>query len=94
MSKNEAKAPPVETFAATNDGSRIEVSLWENVHAGQYGENVNHSVSIRRSYNVDSDWKETTSMRKQDIPVLQYLLAKAYDAAMMRSNADAVGQAS
>ena len=81
----EKKAPPAEKFTANNDGSRIEVSVWENWIKTDRGDKLTHGISFKRSYKTDEGWKSVTSMRRHDVPVLQYLLGKAYDYCMTKS---------
>ena len=83
-SAKEKKAPPVEKLYANNDGSRIEVSIWENWIKTEHGEKLTHGVTFQRSYKTDDGWKTVTSMRKHDLPVVQYLLNKAYDYCMTK----------
>ena len=58
----------------------IEVAVWENERVDN-NKNMykSYSLSYQRSYQDDKEvWKNTTSMRKTDIPVLMELLKQAY----------------
>jgi hypothetical protein len=73
---------PVVSFGPYPTGSAmIEVSVWENeVGEGDDARTV-HSVTTRRSSYDDSkkEWKESDSLRLQDIPFLILALKQAFE---------------
>jgi len=53
----------------------IKVDVWENK-----GEKANfYSYTIQRSYKAGDEWKNTTSLRQQDLPKAVLALQKAYE---------------
>jgi hypothetical protein len=77
----EAKRRPAATFAAMTDRTtRVEIAAWANVHQGQNGEYTQYSLTFRRSWrDAQNQWHDGGSYRVHDVPVLLYLLQRAYD---------------
>lgn len=70
---------PIQKFKSRN----IDVSIWQN--KGEKGDFL--TVSTNRSYKDKEDnWKNTNTMRINDIPVLINNLQKAYDYGINKKN--------
>ena len=52
----------------------LSVTVWENQNEGK----AFYSTDIKRSYQQDDEWKETTSLNKSDLPRAAALLNLAY----------------
>jgi len=71
----EIKKQPIRTF---NSGV-LTVSVWENT-AQKDGETfTTHSVTIQRSFRDGNEWKQSTSLRNKDLPIVQIMLTKAFE---------------
>jgi hypothetical protein len=70
---------PVQSWSYPSSGGYIEVSVWENQIQGDNGERVSHSVTFQRSYKQGQTWQHTKSVFARDIPILRFLLEKAFD---------------
>ena len=53
----------------------VTVDVWEN--KGEHS--VFHTFSMQRSYKQGEEWKNTTSLRDQDLPKAILALQKAYE---------------
>jgi hypothetical protein len=68
--------------AQTIQLGRIRATIWAN----QNGESdLWFSVTVSRSYRDGNDWKDTTSFRRDDLPVLAKALDMAYEWIWARS---------
>ena len=69
---------PVKKF---NAGS-ISCALWENEIPGENGAKavVLRATVERRYKDKDGQWKSSGSFGRNDIPLVQYVLGKAFDA--------------
>lgn len=54
----------------------ITVDVWEN--SGQNGSKF-YTYTIQRSYKQGNDWKNTNSLRTQDLPKVILALQKVYE---------------
>lgn len=82
---------PLASFRANTDRSTsIEVSVWLNVHKSQDGTEFEQlSMTIKRNYrDQNGAWVSGGSYRSHDIPVLMFLLTKAYNMAIDRRTDD------
>lgn len=60
----------------------VKATIWANVQTDKTTkkEYTVHSVQLSRSYkNADDEWKDTTSMRKVDMPIAIALLQQSYN---------------
>lgn len=62
---------PVQVFRARG----VKVSVFEN-HSG---ENVFFKVTLQRIYREGEEWKTTTSLSRDDLPIAQHLLLRAWE---------------
>lgn len=62
---------PVRTFRLKG----VKISVFEN--AVQHG--TLHKVTIQRIYREGQEWKTTTSLGRDDLPVARLLLGKAWE---------------
>jgi hypothetical protein len=66
---------PVKTFRLRG----ISASIFPN-HAQSDGRDIIfHKVSVQRSYKDGDEWKHTTSFGRDDLPVLQIVLQRAWE---------------
>ena len=77
--EKEKNQPPVKTLTA----GPINVAIWKNqtkhTEDGQHQEF--HSVTFERRYkDKDGQWKSSGSFSRNEIPLVQYVLAKAFEA--------------
>ena len=64
----------------------VKVSVFEN-HVGQ---NVFHKVTVQKIYRDEQEqWKTTTSLGRDDLPIAQLLLNKAWEFILDQEAADA-----
>lgn len=57
----------------------VSVSIFAN-HAKSDGRDITfHKVSVQRSYKDGDDWKQTTSFGRDDLPVLNAILQRAWE---------------
>ena len=57
----------------------VSASIFAN-HAKSEGRDITfHKVSIQRSYKDGDEWKQTTSFGRDDLPVLNTLLQRAWE---------------
>lgn len=76
--------PPVQSWkVGAPGGGFIEVAVWAK-EVGQ-GDNqfTAYSTSVNRSYNDNGEWKNTTSLRHEHIPIAVLLMQKAYEWVIM-----------
>jgi len=62
---------PVQVFRTRG----VKISVFEN----QAGDNVFHKTTIQRIYREGDEWKTTTSLSRDDLPVARHLLQKAWE---------------
>lgn len=67
---------PIKTFR----GARLSVRIWENEYKDtQTGEiRTYHQFDHQRAYRKDNSWKYTSSISKDDAPLLISLYQQAY----------------
>lgn len=71
MSSGEASNKPVAVFKARC----VKVAVFANpAEKGMF-----YKTSVQRIYKDGEDWKTTTSLGRDDLPVAQLLLGKAFD---------------
>ncbi|MEX1096243.1 MAG: hypothetical protein WED34_09355 [Planctomycetales bacterium] len=84
-STTKSAAKPVETFRLKG----VSASVFEN--KSEDGKTTFHKVSLQRSYRQDDEWKTTQSLSRDDLPIAQLLLQKAWEfilEAEAKKNAD------
>ncbi|MCC7420566.1 MAG: hypothetical protein IT428_09805 [Planctomycetaceae bacterium] len=67
----------------------VSVSVFEN--KSEDGKTTFHKVSLQRSYRQDDEWKTTQSLSRDDLPIAQLLMQKAWEfilQAEAKKNAD------
>lgn len=74
---------PVKTFRLRG----ISASIFANQAQGEDGEYTFHKVCFERAYKDGVDWKYTGSFSRNDLPVLQVVLQRAFEA-MLDMKAD------
>ncbi len=62
---------PIRTFRLRG----VKVAVFEN----KAGENKFHKVSLQKIYRDGEAWKTSTSLGRDDLPIAQLLLGKAWD---------------
>ena len=68
----EASNKPIQTFRRRG----VKVSIFEN----KSGETVFHKIAIQKLYREnDGKWKTTTSLGRDDLPIAQFLIGKAWE---------------
>lgn len=76
------KNRPVMSFKVTVSGTTLDCAVWAHTQRGDRGDYTAYTVSINRSYPVEEQgktvWKQGGGFRPQELPVVQYLLNKAY----------------
>jgi hypothetical protein len=74
-SKTQASTKPLKVFHARG----VSVSVFAN-HAKSNGHDITfHKVSIQRAYKDGDDWKYTTSLGRDDLPIARLLLDQAWE---------------
>lgn len=63
--------PPVHELRM----GRIKACVWDN----ETTKGVRSSVTVARLYKDSDDWKESTSFGRDELPLLQAVLGKAYE---------------
>ena len=65
----------------------VALTVWNNELKNNSGESTGYkTVTITRAYKTkNGDWKNTTSLRMNDLPKLILLLTKAYEEAVIRA---------
>lgn len=82
---------PVASFRTNSDrGTSLEVSVWSNTHKAADGTEFEQlSVTVQRSYkDANGQWCRGGSYRIHDLPILLFLLQKAYTMALDRRTDD------
>jgi len=67
----------------------ISASIFANKAKTEAGERTFHKVSLQRSYKDGDDWKTTTSFGRDDLPVVQLVLQRAWEAILDMKSASA-----
>ena len=62
---------PVQVYRARG----VKISVFEN----RAGDNVFYKTAIQRIYREGEEWKTTTSLSRDDLPIAQHLLQKAWE---------------
>ena len=57
----------------------VVATIWANEVQSDNGPNVYYTISLDRAYKDKEDWKHTNSLRTNDLPKAQLVLAKAYE---------------
>ena len=71
MTEQTSKNKPVHEIRL----GRIKAAIWSNEsESGTW-----HNVTLRRLYQLDGKWKETDSFGRDDLPLLEKVVAKAHD---------------
>ena len=66
---------PVKVFRLRG----VSASVFEN-HAKSNGQDiVFHKVSVQRAYRDGDEWKTTTSFSRDDLPIAQLLMNRAWE---------------
>ena len=68
---NQQPTKPVQVYRARG----VKVSVFEN-HSG---DNVFFKVALQRIYREGEEWKTTTSLSRDDLPIARHLLLRAWD---------------
>ena len=92
--KPEPKKRPVKTFGPVWTGAgRVEVAVWENVT----DERTNHTVSCKRRFKVDEEYRDSQYFFPGDVLALAELLREAWawiaEAQTSRTGEDGDGSA-
>ena len=67
----------------------LNVSVWKNTNKTKDGkEYENTSVQLQNRYKDGDDWKDTKSIRINEVPKAITLLQKAYDEHILKSKDD------
>jgi hypothetical protein len=66
---------PVMTFRLRG----ISASIFTNKGKSEERDITFHKVSVQRSYKVGNEWKQTTSFGRDDLPILNMLLQRAWE---------------
>jgi hypothetical protein len=79
---SEASTKPISVFRRRG----VKVAVFEN----RVGQNVWHKVSVQKIYRDDQEqWKTTTSLGRDDLPIARLLLGKAWEFILDQEAADA-----
>jgi len=64
----------------------VSATIWKNEFSGKDGQKGSyHTVSLQRSYkDKQGNWQNTSSLRINDLPKAQLVLAKAYEFLILR----------
>lgn len=75
------EAPDIKGPEKKFRAGAISVSIWKNAGTGQNGEATEfYTVSFERRYKDKTDqWQSSHSLRLNDLPKAQLVLAKAYE---------------
>ena len=71
---SQAPTKPVESFRLCG----VSVSVFENVAKVGDRERTFHKVSLQKRYRDGDDWKSTASLGRDDLPIAELLLKKAW----------------
>ena len=81
----EKRKPLVSWRLMSDRWTSIELAVWSNVFQGPNGEFEQLSCTVARTYKVpNGQWCKGGSWRIHDIPIMQFLLAKAHAFALDR----------
>lgn len=72
-STTKSAARPIETIRLKG----ISASVFEN--KSEDGSTIFYKVSLQRSYRQGDKWKTTQSLSRDDLPIAQLLLQKAWE---------------
>ena len=64
----------------------IQVSIWENPLKD--GSGVIRSVTITKSYKQGEEWKQTTSFKMADLPLIQLAMNEALEFHYIKADPD------
>ena len=79
---SEAGTKPINVFRRRG----VKVSVFEN----RTGQSVWHKVTVQKIYRDEQEqWKTGTSLGRDDLPIAQLLLGKAWDFILDREAVDA-----
>lgn len=88
----EAKNRPIASWSVNTDRTtRLECSLWSNLHKTKEGEEYEQiTVTLTRSYKTDQGWvkQDRPSFRVHDLPLVLYLVQKAQNYGYERRTTD------
>lgn len=73
----------------------ISATVWKNNTVSKTGEQVTfRTISLQRGYkDKDDSWKNTTTLRVQDIPRATLVLQKAYEYLSLKDGDSSMGEA-
>lgn len=72
----DAQKGPAKKLGPVRTGSGyVEVAIWANANENR----VNHSVTFRKTYKADGNWKESQSLFEPDLLTLARLLERAWE---------------
>jgi hypothetical protein len=72
-------SPPVWKKRLYSNGSSIECAVFRNLVEQGQTSFATYSVTLQRSYKeADNTWKETRSLRRDDLLVAAHVLQRAY----------------
>lgn len=81
MSEKQKNKAPTQKHRA---GS-VTLSTWENVQKGKDGKDyTNKSFTLQRSYRDGEEWKNTQSLRIQDLPKAIVCMQLAYQEELVK----------
>jgi len=82
MADKQAKEPETATSQKPVKVIRlrgVSASIFAN-HAKSEGRDITfHKVSVQRSYKDGEEWKQTTSFSRDDLPVINLVLRRAWE---------------
>lgn len=64
----------------------IQLAIWENELKD--GKGTVQSITIKGSYKVGEEWKDTTSFKYSDLPLIQMAMQKALEFRYLKENPD------
>lgn len=76
-SKAKDKPKPVYSKKYWTGSGNLECSVWENVTGEGDDERVVLSTTLRKTYKVDGEYKESTSLFPQELPLAALALSEA-----------------
>jgi hypothetical protein len=87
---NGAREPDIRWSIQSDKATRIEVECFVNQYVSQSGEGYEqvHTVVVRSFLGQDGTWVRHGNWRTHDLPILQFLLAKAHAFALDRRTLD------
>ena len=78
---------PVKSLEYPVQAGKINIGIWENTIGDGGDDRTVYAVSFSRSYHDGKRWRDSKSMRTQDIPVLMHGLQVAYGWILEQSKA-------